>query len=68
MAVTFPRYPHGQAPPGTPKRASHCLCRQRQLIDPDSGRCVNCGKETKDTIADTWQRRAAQIARKRARP
>lgn len=66
-SVTFPTRPAGLHPPGAPKRASHCHCVGGPLFDPDSGRCIRCGRDTKDEIAEVWSDRRRRMAANRER-
>lgn len=67
MSVTFPTRPTGMHPPGLPQRASHCRCVGGPMLDPASGRCVRCGHDTKDEIAEVWQDRKQRMAANRAK-
>lgn len=67
MSVTFPTSPRGHTPPGTPHRASHCRCRPHGIRDPESGRCVLCGRDAKDEIAEAWRDRAQRMATTQAK-
>lgn len=82
MAITFATRPcpgrQGSLQMGTPTRADHCVCVDRDGVrDPifidGVDECARCGKLPNETIADTWQQRAQAIreanqlrARKRA--
>ncbi len=70
MSLTFPtdgRMRRSGIPPepGNPTRASHCICVPGPLLVAGQDTCLSCGKHSRDTVAETWARRAREIARKR---
>lgn len=65
MSLTFPTGRHGWDQPGQPSRASHCRCHGGPMIIQPVDTCLRCGHYPKATVADTWQRRAQERARKR---
>lgn len=74
-SLTFPTRPHAVhgiiPPPGLPARATACQCEPAPVTlarvpRQDQGRCLTCGRWTAETIADTFRRRAAEIAKRAA--
>lgn len=69
MGLTFPTghvpAPGSFAPTlatGTPARAQHCRCGDRQVVDPNTDQCVTCGRYPKRVITKTWHDRAQKVA------
>lgn len=52
--------------PDYPEPRHMCHCRAPEALD-ETGLCEWCGRFPAETIAETWDRRARQLAGRRAR-